>query len=375
MRRALASALLLLGLGAPLEARDLFGSGRLFIAKPMKESAASRFLSVGTSFQFAPVRALAKQAVQDIESQSPEARLVFDTLRSVPPEQLDAITSAAEKGGNALKAYLAKNVPGLDAEQRADVNGAIDQASPQELSAAAELARLAADPEEASTFIFEPFLEVNTDWVSIEVAVPLAGFFTRTAGSTEFALGNVTLDAKLGWTSGESVGYGISGGVETSFPTGQSPRINTLALANIFSGPKFLKDYLSFAPYLVAGVDVWLINVQGYAKLVQMFAMGSGTALGNATYLQYGLVAAFAPWRVWNVMAELNGAVDVFEAAPFSAFYLTLGTKLSLWFIRPGVAVHVPLFQQSPAVYSGFGSGTFGSPSDWSVLATLSFDF
>jgi len=376
MRRNLPIVALLLALlPSSAGARDLFPSGRLFVAKAMKETAASRFLSVGTAFQFAPVKALAKQAVQEIENQSPEARLVFDTLRTLPPEQVDAATTAAEQGGPQLKAYIAANVPGLDAEQTTAVNDAIDQSTPQELAGTAALVRIAADPEEASTFIFEPFVEVNTEWVSVELAVPLAGFVTTTAGSTEFALGNLTLDTKLGWVSGEDIGYGVSGGIEASFPTGRSARINTLALANIFSGPKFLKNYLSFAPYVVAGVDVWLFNFQGYAKLVQMFAMGSGTELGNATYLQYGLVAALAPWRFLNVTAELNGAVNMFEAAPFDAVYLTLGTKFSLWFVRPGVAVHVPLFQQAPAVYSGFGSGTFGSPADWSIIASLSFDF
>ena len=375
MRRLLPVALVLVAASGPAEARDLFASGRLFVAKAMKESSASRFLSVGTSFQFAPVKALAKQAVQDIENQSPEARLVFDTLHALPPEDVEAAASAAEQGNAALKAYIAANVPGLDAQQLADVNDAVDQATPQELAGAAELVRIAAEPEEASTFIFEPFVEVNTDWVSVELDVPLAGFVSSSAGSTEFALGNVTLDAKLGWIAGDDVGYGISGGLEASFPTGRSARINTLALANIFSGPKFLKDYLTFAPYVVAGVDVWLFNFQGYAKLVQMFAMGSQTELGNATYLQYGLVAALAPWRFWTVTAEMNGAANMFEAAPFDAVYLTLGTKFALWFVRPGVAVHVPLFQQAPAVYSGFGSGTFGSPSDWSVIASLSFDF
>jgi hypothetical protein len=368
MRRALPVVLLLVSLQAgPVAARDLFSSGRLFVAKAMKESGSSRFLSVGTTFQFAPVKALARQAVQQIEDQSPEARLVFDTLRSVPPEQVDAMANAAEEGGTALKAFIATTVPGLDA--------AIDQSTPQELSGAAELARIAADPEEATSFIFEPFVEVNTDWVSVELAVPLAGFATTSASSTEFALGNLTLDTKFGWIAGDDIGYGISGGLEASFPTGRSARINTLALANIFSGPKFLKNYLSFAPYLVTGVDVWLFNFQGYLKLVQMFAMGSGTELGNATYLQYGAVAALAPWRFLNVMAEINGAADLFEAEPFDAVYLTLGLKFALWFLRPGVAVHVPLFQQAPAVYSGFGSGTFGSPADWSVIASLSFDF
>ena len=373
MRRLLVLAMMLSAV--PAVARELFPSGRLFIAKAMKESAASRFLSVGTSFQFAPLKALAKQVVQDIEAQSPEARLVFDTLHQLPPEQVEAAASAAEQGNATLKAYVASHVTGLDAEQQAQVNDAIDEASPQELAGTAELVRIAAEPEEASSFIFEPFVEVNTDWVSVELAVPLAGFATRSAASTEFALGNLTLDAKVGYTSGDSIGWGISGGLEASLPTGRSARINTLALANIFSGPKFLKDYLSFAPYVVGGVDVWLFNFQGYLKLVQMFAMGSGTELGNATYLQYGVVAALAPWRFLNVMAELNGAADVFEADPFDAVYLTLGTKLSLWFLRPGVAVHVPLFQQAPAVYSGFGSGTFGSPADWSVIGSLAFDF
>lgn len=376
MRRVLLVALLLVTVHAsPLAARDLFSSGRLFVAKAMKESESSRFLSVGTTFQFAPVKALAQQAVQQIEDQSPEARLVFDTLRSVPPEQVDAMANAAAEGGDALKAFIATTVPGLDAEQAAAVDDAIDQSTPQEVSGAAELARIAAEPEEATSFIFEPFVEVNTDWVSVELAVPLAGFATTSASTTEFALGNLTLDAKLGWIEGDDIGYGLSGGLEASFPTGRSARINTLALANIFSGPKFLKNYMSFAPYLVTGVDVWLFNFQGYLKLVQMFATGSGTELGNATYLQYGAVAALAPWRFLNVMAEINGAANLFEAEPFDAVYLTLGLKFALWFVRPGVAVHVPLFQQAPAVYSGFGNGTFGSPADWSVIASLSFDF
>ncbi len=52
---------------------QLFSSGKLFVAENIKESVETRFISVGVNFQFAPIKALAKQVVGQIEDQNPAA--------------------------------------------------------------------------------------------------------------------------------------------------------------------------------------------------------------------------------------------------------------------------------------------------------------
>lgn len=346
---------------------ELFSSGKLFIAENIKESTETRFISAGVNFQFAPIKALAKQVVGQIEDQNPEARLVFDTLREVPPEEMEAMTTAASEGGDALEAFIFEQVPDLTDEQRAEVSGAIGEIDDDQLKSAAELAKIAADPEPASTFIFEPYVNLNFEFIEVELGLPLAGFYTDEA---EFLLGNLYYDVKTGWTWGETIGAGVSVGLEGTLPTGTSNRTDTLALANVFSAPHFLSNTMCFAPYAVAGVDVLLFNFQAYGKYVTLVSTGDAD-LGNAMYLQYGIVGAFAPFRALNIIAELNGTTEVANAPPFNTLYLTAGLKTLLFFVRPGIAVHLPLMQESD---SEFGGGSFGSPSNWSIIASLSVD-
>lgn len=362
---ALLASLLLPGSGSAIE---LFKSGRLFVAKSIKETRKTRYISFGVGFQFAPIKALGKQVVNQIEDQSPEAKQVFDALRQVPPEQMDAMTEAIDGGRDSLKQFIDEQVPGLDADEQADVNAAIDEVGDSELKTASELVKIAADPEPASTFMLEPFVDVNLKHVSIELGVPLAGFYLDEA---EFALGNVYTDVKWGKHFGEVVGFGVSAGVEAAFPTGSS-RADTLALSNLFSAPHFLHENLTLAPYVVAGADVWLVNLQAYAKFNQMLAVrGSGD---GATYLQYGAAFVFAPFRFITAMAELNGLSEVANAPAFNALYATLGAKFSLFVLRPGFALHLPLSKKSDDAYGSMGGSSIGSPSDWSLIATIAVD-
>jgi hypothetical protein len=364
----LSAGLLVLLFGASSAgAIELFTSGKLFIAENVKESSETRFISVGMNFQFAPIEALGKQVIGQIEDQNPEARLVFDTLREIPEDELDAMTTAASQGGAALEAFIVDQVPGLTPEQQTELSGAIGQIDDDQLKTAAELAKIAADPEPASTFIFEPYVNLNFKFVEVELGVPLAGFYTDEA---EFLFGNLYYDVKTGWTWGKAIGVGVSVGFEGTLPTGRSSRLNSLALANVFAAPHFLADTMSFAPYAVAGVDVLLFNFQAYGKYVTL--VGTGDAeVGNAMYMQYGLVAAFAPFRALNLIAELNGTSEVANASPFNTLFVTAGVKTLLFVVRPGIAVHLPLMQESD---SDFGGGSFGSPSAWSIIASLSVD-
>jgi hypothetical protein len=349
------------------QAIELFSSGKLFVAENVKESTETRFISAGVNFQFAPIKALAKQVVGQIEDQNPEARLVFDTLREVPPDQMDAMTDAASQGSAELEAFIYEQVPDLTDEQKAEVSGALSEVDDDQLKNAAELAKIAADPEPASTFIFEPYVNLNFEFIEVEMGLPLAGFY---ADEAEFLLGNLYYDVKTGWTWGDTIGAGVSVGLEGTLPTGSSPRTDTLALANVFAAPHFLANTMSFAPYAVAGVDVLLFNFQAYGKYVTLISTGDAE-VGNAMYMQYGVVAAFAPFRALNIIAELNGTTEVANAPSFDTLFVTAGVKTLLFVVRPGIAIQLPLMQESD---SDFGGGSFGSPSNWSVIASLSVD-
>jgi hypothetical protein len=365
--RLLTALLVALLLPGSVSAIELFKSGRLFVAKSIKETRKTRYISFGVGFQFAPVKALEKEAVKQIENQSPEAKQVFDGLRQVPPEKLDEMTAAFDGGRESLKKFIADEAD-LSPEAQAEFDSAVDQVDDDDLKLASSLARTAAEPKSATTFILEPFVDVNLKHVSIEVGVPLAGFFMDEA---EFALGNVYTDVKWGKHFGEVVGFGVSAGLETAFPTGSS-RSDTLALSNLLSASHFLHENLTLAPYLVAGVDVWLVNLQAYGQFNQMLAVrGSGDA---SSYAQYGAAFVFAPFRFFTVVAELNRLSEISKAARFDGTFATMGLKLSFIGLRLGFAGQLPLAESGEESVGSVAGASIGEPSKWNFLGTLAFD-
>jgi hypothetical protein len=363
---------------ATQEQPDLFVSGRLFYAKSIKESADERFLSFGFQAALNPFQAMspalieaARGEYEDECAASGVACPSFDTVVGVVganAEKFKQAADAASADPSGLIAQLkAAGVP-LTAEQEQAIGEGIK--SPEALQAVSVLADAAKNPE-AITATFEPYAELNLRDVSVELAIPLAYFYYQGAGRSDFALGNISLDAKFGRSYGKVIGLGWSAGVEASLPTAMN-RASGVALSNIFAAPRYLGRYLTLAPYGVVGVDALIVNLQAYAKLADM--IGVRGEAGNSLYLQYGAALAVAPFRFLNLIAEVNGLQDVSNAPAFSGQYLTAGFKMQLLVLRWGLAAHVPLSREKDDTYGAMAATPFGSPADWSVVTTFAID-
>jgi hypothetical protein len=214
-------ACLVIIIGADAHA-ELFSSGHLFTAKTLKLPRAEEFIKFGVSFSIAPVKAIAREAVDELKTQNPEAADYIEMAEHVDLEEFEDIDV------DSAKAEFKEKVPNMTPEQEAEID-ALEQ---EDLETVIQLAELVQSADDAITFAFEPFFRLNPlDFMGLGIHVPLAGFFLDE--ETDFCLGNIVLDAKFGSNfGGGGVGAGIAGGLELYLPTG-TERSNSVALSNL----------------------------------------------------------------------------------------------------------------------------------------------
>lgn len=346
----------------PEEPEDrAFELGRLFSSPFVKPSTDVETIAFGLHFQIAPVRAVAKQVLDEYKTQNPEVVPLVDLAQDV---DLDALASASD----AERRELFMSVPGLTAEEQAAIDSFDFEANRGALDA---LIGIVSDPEEAITFSLEPWFAVNLDLLTIIAVVPLAGFNFH--GETNFEVGNITLDARFGHHFGDWPAAGISYGVELALPSG-TRRSDALALTNPLDARRFLHSYLGVTPYVVGGIDLTYILIQTSHRLSILSGVRDDPRPGNSVYYGYAASVIGTPGDVITVSAEFAGIVPISDAEAFAVHTFTGGIRFHFAGIRPGVAVQVPL--EAPARGSLAGSGlSYGTVADVNVLVQTDFGF
>lgn len=339
-----------------------FEMARLFSGPFMKASSDVEDVVFGIHFQIAPVRAVAKQVLDEFKGSNPEVVPLMDIAQEVDTSALASATDAERK-------ELFLSVPGLSDEERAAVNSFDFAAQRDGLDA---LIGIISDPEEAITFSLEPWIGINLDLVTISAVIPLAGFTLH--GETTFDVGNVTLDARFGHHWGDGIAAGLGYGVELALPSG-TERADGLALTNQLDAHRFLHSYLGVTPYVLAGVDLEFILIQTSHRLTILNGVRDDPRPGTSVYYGYAASIVGTPGAVISISAEFDGLVDVYDAAAFGAHTFTGGLRFHFAGIHPGVAVQVPLASPDRGSLGRNSALSYGAVADVNVLIQLDFGF
>jgi len=352
---------------------ESFVMGRLYSMRHVKPPTANERVSFGAHLRIAPVKALVKSQVDNLKKEYPEVGQAIEVIEQIDPEEMDRYLDAIGNAGETLDEqarYLEES--GLSPEDQQLIRDLTEDGETlEQLRTVIDIVR---DPEKAVTFTLEPYATINLDPIAITGTLPLAGF-SPSEGDTEFALGNATVDLRMGHHFGAfgAPTFGLSYGVTTNLPTG-TQRADSLAFSSLLDAPKYLHAYLGVEPYLVLGLDVPFLLIQAEMSFVDLIAVRDG-ADGDKMYMKYGAGLSIIPTDFISVTCEIAGSFALENANQFDVHMVTGGLRYAILGVELGIAVQVPIAQPGPEAFGGFGGVSFGSPADFNALLRVDAAF
>jgi hypothetical protein len=386
-RPAVAAALVavLLSLAAPVRA-DPFLGAELLTGRSLKAPKDTQVVRFGLDAGCSPMSAAlgyVKDRIRDKAIQQacaagvPDCKAAVDqglkALKDIPDATWDRLqTYAGMTSAQIDQELLAAGV--TDPYVRAQVVDYVDQADARQRVEAVKAARIAARAEKSVNLLMEPWVYVNTKYVEIGASIPFS--LRIRGGGTDASLGNVTLDLRSGgsWGSG-GMAFGVTGGLAGYFPSG-TRTADESARADLFQAPKVLHQYLTLAPYLVAGFDAggW-ITLVAHLEYLAGIGVRDHPAHDSTHVLKYGVGTVLLSRIFINILVELNGLVPLKDAAAFEALYVTGGLQFKVSFWRLAIAVEAPVWSGSRPDTTVIGGVPVGRLSTFNVLARTSFTF
>lgn len=368
-RALLAAALILAALldDAPAAATEPFANNTLFAGREVKQSTGTRTWEAGLRFEIAPIRQVAQAGIRDYVDRHDEIQPVYEYAQAIDPHVL-ASGSAAEIVNAMLK------IEWLDDSDRSTIRRVFQDAEQaqvdQVVTTLHQLAGLLADEETAVAFSLSPYFLYNFKYVDITVEFPLAGFVTE--ADSDLTIGNLNADLRFGHHFGDDVAVGFSYGIAVFLPTA-GERAETLALQNALEAPRFVHHYLTLAPYVGAGLDLWgIAKIQTHMELLDLLGVRDNPARTVGVAFRWGVSLILAVFDVFAVNVELDGAVDLKDAPDFDALYLTGGLRGNIYGVKLGAAVQTPL-----NLVTGSGLSTreeaIANAAEVNVVVTLGF--
>jgi hypothetical protein len=361
MKRISLIGLLALLMAADAMAADPFVGGRLFVNPSMKAQL-GRTIGIGMTFTIAPIKMVQKKVLDTFRKENGEEyQVMLEAAQYVDPSDIKGKSLAD------VKTEL-KNIPQLTPEQKAAIDGI--ELPINNADVIADLVEIMQNPTTAVTFSMEPFVEFHFDVMDLTVVLPLAGF---DSDETDFAMGNVGVDARFGHTFGDTLAAGISYGVQVWAPTG-TEKANALGLANLMWSPRYFHEYLTAAPYVVLGIEFPMVTVQASCMYNAMIGVRGEPDFGDVHYLQYG-GALSVDLFILTLVAELTGLHNISNAPAYSSLVFTGGLRFTSSVLDLGLAAQIPILQESGSNFASFSNVSFGSPSDFNMVLTGSFGF
>jgi hypothetical protein len=377
-----------------------FQGSQLMVGRNVKMPKKSRKFEIGLNLNVAPLNVVANRARDEIVTQTvdqmcastpdpvackaqvePMVTEVMTTLESVSPEQWDTIRAAA--GGDAAALDKALEDAGItDAGARAQVAGYVTEyageAGTAEQRMQAVDAVRAVSTSSAISLMFEPYFAMNFKYLELAFYFPFAVQIEDGAG-TKIEMANVSLDAKSGWdwTFGKVVSLGIAGGIQLYFPTGTAG-IERSTNSDIFASPKFMRQYMTWAPYLVLGMDLaQFVQLQGHLEFVSMHGVRGAPALSTIQYLKYGGGLIILPKFLFSILVEFNGCYGLNNAANFDAVFLTGGFQFKIAFFKLSLAVQLPLVDRGHALWDSnyWSNASYDQLSRFTFMSRVAFTF
>lgn len=364
-----------------------FSGNDLFIGRSVKPVAGDRTFTAGLRVAGAPLDLAIGSARDRMIDEGVEAacgsnqtcrtetRQAVDNLSKLNDDQWARIEQAA--GDQAamsreLETLVASGQINATDKQQIENFVTKNASTPEERRQTITLARQVA--ETRANILLTPYLELNLELLKVMVEMPLV--LTLYEHRTDVGLGNFNADVRFGHHFDLGVAaLGLSYGVHLYFPTG-GKAAGPAAYAFLFHAPRYLNSYLSFAPYLVGGVDLPFLTVQAYGELVSMHKVRQGASVSNIQFFQYGVGLTLFPDFFVSVVGEINGMAPLNNAGDFNALFGLGGLQLRFLFLKAGVAVQAPIRSRATGVNLPAIQGIpVNRLAKLSVLASVGFEF
>jgi hypothetical protein len=360
--RLLALAVLLLPVSA--HARRPFEDTDLFTGHAVRQSSKDRKVAVGVNIHTAPVPYVARKALEQVVAQAkdkyPQAGDLVEVLKRA---DVAKVNDLAQSGNiEAVKTALRDGLQQAGVTPTAQQSAAIDAINAQNISQVALITQIAVgrgSNDEALSLGIEPWAEYNFGTYDLTAALPIAAF--RSEGVTDFALGNLQLDLRAGSrrSAGMAGAYlplaiGWTAGLSLYAPTG-TEAANKVALGNPLALPKYLHQYLTVQPYAIFAAEASILAVMLRMEYSHMAAVRGTPQHSSVGYLNWGASAVLRALVV-DIVGELDGLVELYNAPAMNDIYGTAGLRLNVGPVRLGLGARMPLTSRTTsAVDQSFG--------------------
>jgi hypothetical protein len=375
-----------------------FGGSELLVGRFVKQPTGAKKFAVGLNIQFAPMNmVLGSQkdvfidgtvaaacgddaACEAAAEENMDAAL--GAIAEVPEDDWNALVNGVSSDQGLEQALAQAVASGAMTESDADsVQSFAGELPKDEAKAVLGATRLLAK-QDATSVLVEPNMELNFSFMSVSLRIPMAMVIFE--DETKWNFGNVTLDTKFGGSWGSSAAaFGIGAGLSLYLPTG-TEEASSMALADLWFGPKFMHGYLTAAPYFAMGFDSYVISLQAHGELVsQHYVLGeqlevtdSDQLPTNVLYGKYGAGVVVMPNWPLSLIAEINGLYPINdEASPYNAIFGIAGVQTKLLWLKAAVAGQFPIVAPEPEDLGAIGGVSLGELASYSIIARASFVF
>lgn len=364
-----------------------FTGSDLFIGRSVKPAAGARTFTAGLRASGAPLdlaigrtrERLIDEGVSEAcgsnQTCQTETRQAVDKLSNLGDDQWARIEQAAgDKAAlsQELQSLVAAGEISATDKQQIENFVSKNATTPEERRQTVTLARQVA--ETRANILLTPYVEVNLDLLKVMAELPLV--LTLYENRTDVGIGNFNADVRFGHHFDVAVAtLGLSYGLHLYFPTG-GEAAGPAAYAFLFHSPRYLKGYLSWAPYVVGGVDFPFVTVQTYGELVSMHKVRGSASVSNIQFFQYGVGLTLLPDFFVSVVGELNGMVPLNHAGDFNALFGLGGLQFRFFIVKAGVAVQAPIYSESSGANLPAIQGiSVNRLAKLSVMAHAGFEF
>lgn len=395
MKRALPAPLVLAVFLAVPAVAEPFAGSELLVGRGVKQPAGAKVFAIGINASVSPMDALLgsqkdtiiAQGISEACAKSPDpatckataqknADLALTTLAKVPDSDWARVQGAAGDP-TALEAEL--RAAGIsDPTQLAAIKGYVNTIPAEDRTSAVALSRKLAS-QSGTNILLEPNFDLNFKWIALRVGVPMTISLMKDSvtkkSKTYFNLGDINLDAKTGYTwDFGAVALNASGGVALYLPTGTGDS-NASALSDPFQSPKYTKQYITVAPYIVGGFDLFsILVILAHLEMASSSKVRSGLGYDSYQYLKWGTGLVILPKFMFSIVGEINGLVPIANAAGYDAIFAVGGIQFKLFWFKLGVAVQAPIKKPKDPLGS-IGGMDIGTLSAFSVMSRFCLVF
>ncbi len=345
----------------------------LFSGHSLRQSSKDRKIAAGVNLHVAPVPFVAAKAldaaVSKVAAQYPDAPGLVAVLKNANSARVFELASA--KNVDQTKAQLNADLKAAGITPTADQQKAIDNISAANIQSVADIAQVAATPDNALAFGIEPWFEYNFGTWDATLYVPLAAFKSADSGSLE--LGNINLDVRVGSRKGYTAAVGWTGGVSLYLPTG-SKEANVLALSNVLVLPKYLHEYASIQPYGIIGGQLSFLTLMLRAEFTHMQAVRDNPLYTSVGYGNWGASMVIRA-VILDLVGEIDGLVNLYNAPAMQDILATAGVRLHAGPVRLGAAARMPITSNPSSIYAQSFGTAFGNVAKVNILVQAFMTF